>query len=133
MTIWETPSSEIDVMSSTPWTGLNACSIRSETSRSMVSGLAPGYTVVTVTTGISMSGNWSIGRFRSANSPSTTSPSMIIDVKTGRRMATPLRPENREGSSAASSTAGSGISAARIARVVRRAVAVRGVRVWSRS
>ncbi len=38
----ETPSSETDVMSSTPWTGLNACSSRSETSRSIVSGLAPG-------------------------------------------------------------------------------------------
>ncbi len=53
-----------------------------------------------------------MGRFRRANSPSTTSPSMIIDVKTGRRMAMPLRPENRDGSSEATSTAGSGSSAA---------------------
>ena len=55
-TTCDTPSSEMDVMRSTPSTGLNACSIRSVTSRSIVSALAPGYVVCTVTTGISTSG-----------------------------------------------------------------------------
>ena len=37
----DTPSSEMDVMRSTPSTGLNASSIRRVTSRSIVSELAP--------------------------------------------------------------------------------------------
>ena len=42
MMIWLTPSSETDVMRSTSSTGLNASSSRRVTSRSTVSGEAPG-------------------------------------------------------------------------------------------
>ena len=60
----ETPSSETDVIFFTCSTGLNASSRRRVTSRSIVSALAPGYVVCTVTMGMSTAGNWSIGRRR---------------------------------------------------------------------
>ncbi len=50
------PSVEVDRSSSIPATVFTAASIRSVTSASMLSGVAPGFVVVTDTTGVSMRG-----------------------------------------------------------------------------
>jgi len=52
-------------------------------SLSMISGDAPGYSVVTTTTGKSMFGNWSTFRRWYENRPRTTMASMAMVAKTG--------------------------------------------------
>ena len=61
-------------------------SIGSMTSRSTVSGDAPGYGIDTDTTGGATSGNSSVLRLKSAKMPNTTSASMVTMVMMGRRM-----------------------------------------------
>ena len=58
-------------------------SIFFETSLSTISGDAPGYSVITTTTGKSMFGNWSTCRRCSEKTPSTISASIIMVAKTG--------------------------------------------------
>ena len=62
---------------------LTASSIFLLTSLSTISGEAPGYSVVTTTTGKSMLGNWSTLRRWYENRPSTTMASMTIVANTG--------------------------------------------------
>ncbi len=60
----ESPSRETELTCLTPGIGLTASSIRRVTSRSTLSGEAPGSSVVIETTGNSMSGNMSTARRR---------------------------------------------------------------------
>src|SRR3954471_22081166 len=53
------------------------------TSLSTISGDAPGYSVITTTTGRSMLGNWSTLSRWYENRPSTTMASITIVAKTG--------------------------------------------------
>ena len=58
--------------------------MRLVTSRSTVSGEAPGNSVVIDSTGISTSGIMSMASLRNENAPSVTSASIITVAKTGR-------------------------------------------------
>ena len=98
----ERPSREIELTCLTPAIGLTASSIFRLTSRSTVSGEAPGYSVMIESTGISTSGIMSIGSRRYENRPSVTSVSIITVATTGRlmerferNMATLPRPSRR--------------------------------------
>ena len=95
----DSPSREIELTCLTPAIGLTASSIFLVTSRSTVSGDAPGYSVMIDSTGISTSGIMSIGSRRTEKMPSVTSVRIITVATTGRlmdrferNMATPLRP-----------------------------------------
>ncbi len=65
----------------------SASSMGSTTSRSTVSGEAPGYGMPTTTMGCWMSGNSSVLRRQSENSPNTTSASITVTVAIGFLMA----------------------------------------------
>ena len=65
---------------------LTASSIRSVTSVSIVSGSAPGSTVVIVTIGKSIFGNRSMPRPLYATAPKTTRAEMTMVVSTGCRI-----------------------------------------------
>ena len=82
----DSPSREIELTCFTPAIGFTASSIFLLTSRSTVSGDAPGYSVMIDSTGISTSGIMSIGRRRAENTPSVTSVSIITVATTGRLM-----------------------------------------------
>jgi hypothetical protein len=81
------PSSDCEVTRSTPLIPAIASSIGSTTSRSTMSGEAPGYGTATLTMGGLTSGNSSVSRFHSANRPNTTSASIVTTVTTGFLMA----------------------------------------------
>ncbi len=98
----DSPSRETETTCLTPAIGFTASSIFRLTSRSTVSGDAPGYSVMIDSTGISTSGIMSIGSCRMEKTPSVTRVSIITVATTGRlmdrferNMATPLRPWSR--------------------------------------
>src|SRR5688572_10957512 len=70
-------------MRSTPLIPEIASSIGSMTSRSTVSGEAPGYGIASATTGGFTSGNSSVSRMKSAAIPNTTRVSIATIVTTG--------------------------------------------------
>ena len=80
-------SSDDEEILSTPLMPEIDSSIGSTTSRSTVSGEAPGYGIVTDTIGGETSGNSSVFNLRKANRPNTTSASIATTVTMGRRMA----------------------------------------------
>src|SRR6478609_5011782 len=80
-------SSEFDVIRSTPLIPPITSSIGSITSRSTVSGEAPGYGIETTTTGALISGNSSVSSCISAATPKTTIPSIATTVRIGRLIA----------------------------------------------
>jgi len=82
----ETPSRDVDVTCLTPEMGLTASSIRLVTSRSTVSGDAPGNTVTMDRTGISTSGNMSMASRRYEKMPKVTRASIMTAANTGRLM-----------------------------------------------
>ena len=90
-TMLDSPSCELDSMWRTPSTVLTVSSIFLVTSRSTVSGDAPSYRVVTVTTGNSTSGNRSTFNDRYDVRPSTASAAIIMVAKTGCLMERSLR------------------------------------------
>ena len=69
---------------SMPLMPCSAFSMRLTTSRSTVSGLAPGYGIVTVRMGCSTSGIWFTRSFDSASRQSAIRPMMITIIATGR-------------------------------------------------
>ncbi len=71
-----------------PAVEFTASSIFLLTSLSTISGEAPGYSVVTTTTGKSMLGNWSIFKRWNENRPSTTRASITMVANTGLRKLT---------------------------------------------
>ena len=80
-------SSDDEAIFSTPLMPEIASSIGSITSRSTVSGEAPGYGIATDTTGGDTSGNSSVLSLQSAKMPKTTSASIATTVTMGRWMA----------------------------------------------
>jgi hypothetical protein len=80
-------SSEDELIWSTPLMPEMASSIRSMTSRSTVSGEAPGYGIAMAITGGCTSGNSSVSSCVRATIPNTTSASIVTTVMTGRLMA----------------------------------------------
>src|SRR5688572_988640 len=78
------PSMDVEVISLIPCTVLSASSTGFATSRIIDSGDAPGYDVLTMTTGYVMSGYSSIARRLYDTTPSTMSRTIIIVAKTGR-------------------------------------------------
>ena len=78
------PSVEVDRSSSIPATVLTAASMRSVTSASMLSGVAPGFVVLTETTGVSIRGYRSTPSWKKLTPPTTTIAAMSIVAKTGR-------------------------------------------------
>ena len=79
------PSVDVDRSSSIPATVLTAASMRSVTSASMLSGVAPGFVVLTDTTGVSIRGYRSTPSVNRLTPPTTTIAAMSIDANTGRR------------------------------------------------
>ena len=80
----ETPSEDVERSSSMPLIVLTASSILSLISVSICSGAAPGCTVVTITLGKSIFGNWSTPSSVKAKSPTTVSERIRTVAKTGR-------------------------------------------------
>ena len=80
------PSRDVDWTCLTPEIELTASSILRLTSRSTVSGDAPGYSVRIESTGISTLGIRSTGRRRHEKIPSVTSVSIITVATTGREI-----------------------------------------------
>ena len=98
----ERPSRDTELTCFTPEIELTASSIFRLTSRSTVSGDAPGYSVMIDRTGISTSGIMSMGSRLQENRPTVTRASIITVATTGRLMerfdrniATPPRPSRR--------------------------------------
>ena len=90
-TTLDSPSCDVDSMWRTPSTVLTVSSMNFVTSRSTVSGDAPVYRVVTVTTGNSTSGKRSTFSAWYDVRPSTASAAIIIVAKTGCLIERSLR------------------------------------------
>ena len=82
----DTPSRDCELTCLTPAIGFTASSTRRVTSRSTVSGEAPGNLVVISRNGISTSGYMSTARRLYENAPRVTSASIITAANTGRLM-----------------------------------------------
>ena len=80
------PSAEVERSWSTPEMPCSAFSMRLTTSRSTVSGEAPGYGMLTTRTGCSTSGIWLTRSLERANRPSAISATMMTIIATGRLM-----------------------------------------------
>ena len=80
-------SFDLDVSSFRPSTELRVFSISLVTLVSISDALAPGYVVITIMYGGSISGNWSIGSFRKEKTPNIITAAKISTVETGLSIA----------------------------------------------